>query len=276
MSNKPGALLTEEQRKAIDTEANQPLTDSLGFNIRMDDETSNPEGRKSEIRDNFGSASDLGEALDDIRADLLRIRDFHVDIEYPEGSHDEWVNWVLPNVHEQIEKLKLVLEKWEAYAESTQFEEDKQEIEEIIMYELFEFDKPDGVPLVWDSSAEFVVQRKEALHYILDHNHPQAIWRLLDEIVETPGVTISGKEKIGGNNRKWHANKRLKSDFGLIEWFGSGEWDNQFEPTDRGNAVHATIEALLESNVINQMMETGYDDEFKTAKKAVSRYSEIV
>ena len=240
----------------------------------MNDETSNPEGRKSEIRGNFGSASNLGEALDDICADLSRIRDFHVDIEEPEGSSDEWVNWVLPNVHEQIEKLKSVLEEWEAYAESTQFEENKQETEEIIVNELFEFNIPDGVPAMWDSSAEFVVQRKEALHYILDHNHPQAIWRLLDEIVENPGVTISGKESIGGNNRKWHANKRLKSDFGLIEWFGNGQWDNQFEPTDRGKMVHATIEALLESNVITRMVAMRYDGEFKAAKKAVNRYSE--
>lgn len=274
MPNQDGGFLTEEQRRFIDSQTDSPLPSSFDYNARKAEKANNPNRRKLELQEKFRQPHNLAQLIDSFFLDLQRIRDYHVEIEEPAGNYDEWTEWVLPEIKNQITRLKQELDTLERLAESDQFRKHHKEVEYILNTTLFSgLGIATGNRIVYPEDSPKFNKRKAGFKYFIEHDHPTEIWELFDSIEGNPGQRISGKEKIGGNHRQWHANKRLRRDFGLIEWYGDGAWEDQFELTERGQAVHTAISSLLESDVVNQMLAMKYIEEFEAVYEAVQRFS---
>lgn len=235
MSQRKTGILQQKERAYL-AEEFMYQTYNLGFKLGE----SGGRSAKSRIKTEVATVEAFPQAIRTIRADLWAIHLFK-RLESQE-SQDEWINIILPAAKSDLERLRYQLDLMINDAESTEFWEDREPLQEALnhlRYNLTGFrDSPDGVETMAADLKEYK-RRRVALYRILSR---PGLTNVLEYLHER-GETYLPKQKTTDGGHSWRkaATDVLVKELKIAE---EEERGNRYQLNERGEAVAKAWAAL--------------------------------
>jgi len=255
MNGRDYGFLRPSERKFVDSDGERG-----GARLR---------GVRYQLKKGPASSEGLQEALESIRADLVRIERFYTTIrEQPGGTYD-WHDRVLPLVADELFELEEHLGALRHKAEQDTLNYTRQELSSAFavplregLTELEKKDKGGIGPREVLATLRGSEDENEELAADFDELQArrQGLLTLLkdrelreinDWILANEGRKLPDRKKKG-NNWKWWTRRYLKTELGVVHESGWG-----YEMTERGETVHRALQQLRDSDFVRQFEENG-------------------